>query len=82
MHLQANESSAVNVASIIHSGIPDADGHVIPSNITEGSARLVNAHGRRKPFDVKAHAAIFNVQTATCMEPCPDCDSMILVLSI
>ena len=30
VHLQANESSAVNVASIIHSGIPDAEGHVIP----------------------------------------------------
>lgn len=80
IHLEADESTSVNIASIIHSGNPDRDGKTIPGNITEGSARLVSQRGSRKPTNIKAHAAIFNVATATCWEVCNTCDHIVYVL--
>ncbi len=80
LHLEANESTAVDMAELIHSGTPDADGNVIPANATLGSARLTNPQGR-KPMDIKIGAGIFNVALATCWEPCPECDDIEYVLA-
>ncbi len=80
IHLDSNESRSVDLSSIISSRLPDADGHVIPVTVKEESARLINARGRRKPMEIRAHAAVFNVETATCREPCPLCDNVVYVL--
>lgn len=82
VHLDVNASLSINIESLIKSGVPDADGNVIPSNVTQGSAQLVNPHHRRDPLDIHAHESVFNVETATCNEPCPICDSVIYVTAI
>ncbi|WP_353070544.1 Ig-like domain-containing protein (plasmid) [Tunturibacter empetritectus] len=77
IHLEPNESRAINLASLINSKVADADGHTIPNNVMEGSARLTNSKGRRTVMGTKAHVSIFNVETATCKEPCEDCDNVV-----
>lgn len=79
IHLASNETQTLNLASLINTRLPDADGNIIPRSAVKGSARLTNPLGRRTSMDIKANAAIFNVQTATCRVPCPVCDDVTAV---
>ncbi len=79
LNLGQGESKEINLASLIHSGLPDANGHIIPAGITDGSARLINTAGRRVPMQTMANEGVFNVETATCREPCPTCDGVVAV---
>lgn len=81
IHLEANASYSMNIRSLIASGKPDANGKIIPSNAVQGSARLINPRDMRATMDIHAHLSVFNVETATCMEPCPECDSIIYVIA-
>lgn len=74
IHLPANGSSALSVAWLIKSGLPDADGNTIPTNITQGSGKLTSAKRETDRLQVSMHIGVFNVRTATCTCPCVYCD--------
>lgn len=73
VHLAANASTMIDIMMLIETQRPDADGHTIPSTVTEGSAIIESSAGRRTPVNVVASGGIFNVQTGTCGETCITC---------
>ncbi|MFZ0821658.1 MAG: hypothetical protein WAM91_16455 [Candidatus Acidiferrales bacterium] len=74
IHLPANGSATLSMASLIKSGQPDPDGNSIPANITQGSAKLTSATRETARLQVSMHTGIFNVRTATCTCCCDTCD--------
>jgi len=73
IHLNANASTIMNVATLIREQKPDASGNIIPSDVTEGSATLMGPHDSFDDIYVVTSASIFNVRTATCGPDCSTC---------
>jgi hypothetical protein len=63
-----------NVSEIVHSQLPDVDGNRIPSAIDEGSAEIAGLRGEAEEILVGVNAGIYNVQKATCGNPCNVCN--------
>lgn len=74
IHLSANASVTIDVAFLIKSGKPDADGNTIPTNVVQGSAKLSGPRGDMDIIDVALHGAVFNVRTGTCTCACVYCN--------
>jgi hypothetical protein len=54
--------------------LPDVDGNRIPSAIDEGSAEIAGLRGEAEEILVGVNAGIYNVQKATCGNPCNVCN--------
>jgi Bacterial Ig-like domain (group 2) len=65
-----------NVSEIIHNQLPDADGKVIPSTVHDGSAEIAGTRGEAEEILVEISAGIYNVQKATCGDPCNVCNGI------
>jgi hypothetical protein len=75
VHLAANASVTLSIASLIKSGAPDANGNTIPITAVQGSSKLTGASGTDMDIiDVAMHGAIFNVRTGTCTCYCAYCN--------
>ncbi|HLW97809.1 MAG TPA: hypothetical protein VKR82_04125 [Candidatus Acidoferrales bacterium] len=74
IHLSVNASVTIDIASLIKSGKPDADGNTISTDIVQGSAKLSGPRGDMDIIDVALHAAVFNVRTGTCTTSCNYCN--------
>lgn len=66
VRLEAQASTTIDMAALIAGQVPDADGHVIPPNIREGSVMFASAKGLTEWMTLAASGGVFNVQTATC----------------
>jgi Bacterial Ig-like domain (group 2) len=73
LHLGPQTSTMIDMAMLIAENEPDPDGHVIPSNIEEGSAEFASAKGRNEQITLVIAAGIYNVSTATCGGGCINC---------
>jgi hypothetical protein len=62
VHLAARQSVMLNVMEIIKAQRPDAEGNVIPSSITRGSAVVTGPHNETDKIDVTVNAATLSVQ--------------------
>ena len=74
VRLEANSSATLNIFDILHSGVPDADGHTIPIDTEEGSAVLEGEAGETEYIDVTTTNAIYDVGHATCAFTCTNCN--------
>lgn len=63
-----------NVSEIVHSQLPDVDGNRVPSTVDEGSAEIAGSRGEAEEILVGVNAGIYNVQKATCGNPCNVCN--------
>jgi hypothetical protein len=66
IHLGPRATHMFNVSEIVRRQLPDVEGNVIPSGITEGSAELMGAQGEVDSILVAMDAGIYNVRKATC----------------
>ncbi len=76
LHLAPGETRVFNVKAIQRDQIPDADGHVLPTTITEGSALLSVVKGETEKMPVVTSVATFNVRNATCGPSCISCNGI------
>ena len=67
---------ALNVSEIIDNQIPDPDGNIIPPTIHEGSAEIAGSGGEAEQILVGIAAGTYNVQKATCGNPCTTCNGI------
>lgn len=73
LHLVAGETYMLDVKDLIAMQQPDADGNIIPRDVTEGSAQIAGPKGQAQEIRIGASAGVFNVQTATCGGHCLIC---------
>ncbi len=74
VHLDAQESTMIDMAMFIEMRQPDADGNLFPAGVREGSAVFASAKGMREPMTLSVSQGTFNVQAATCGIPiCISC---------
>jgi hypothetical protein len=79
IHLAANASLTISIASLIKSGQPDAAGNTIPITTVQGSSKLTGPSGTDMDLiHVSMHSAIFNVRTGTCFCECNFCNYVCL----
>lgn len=76
IHLAPQQDYELDLATLVHSALPDANGSIIPQSITEGSATLADAHDPRNHILMASASAVFNVRTATCSPTCQECDGV------
>jgi hypothetical protein len=76
VHLEPRSDYELDLATLIHSGLPDSQGTVIPQSITEGSAILADAKDELNKIFVTLNAGVFNVRTATCGVTCQTCNGV------
>jgi len=65
-----------NVSEIIHNQLPDVDGSLVPLTVHEGSAEIAGSSGETEGILVGITAGIYNVQKATCGNPCTTCNGI------
>ncbi len=65
-----------NVSEIVRSQIPDVDGSLIPPTVHEGSAEIAGSRGETEQIAVAIAAGTYNVQKATCGDPCTVCNGV------
>ena len=63
-----------NISDVIRSGVPDAEGNVMPVGAQEGSAVLMGSRSKIENILVAVDAATHNVKKATCGSQCWSCD--------
>jgi hypothetical protein len=76
VHLEPRSDYELDLATLIHSGLPDSQGTVIPQSITEGSAILADAKDELNKIFVALNTGVFNVRTATCNNQCQTCNGV------
>ncbi len=77
IHLEPRGSRFFNISSLIKDQMPDPSGHVIPLNITEGSAILSGVHAENERILVDFDAGTYNVLKATCSYHCVYCTGFV-----
>lgn len=82
LHLEPRATLMFNISEILHGGIPDGDGNIVPEGVHEGSAELSGSQGEGQHILVNLDAPTYNVTKATCTQYCHTCmgyvNSMIL----
>lgn len=76
IHLEPEDSTMVMLSEVKRQNQPDPDGNVLPADLKEGSAVLLDAKRGIDHFQTVAAAGIFNVADATCGSPCPQCQML------
>jgi hypothetical protein len=74
IHLGPYETYNLDMASLVHSRVPDPSGALIPSNIVMGSAVLSGKGREADTISVAVSASVFNVRSATCGGQCVTCN--------
>jgi hypothetical protein len=77
LHLESRASRFLTIASIIRDQAPDINGQVIPSSITNGSARISGVQADNEQILVDIDSGTFNVRKATCSYYCISCDGAV-----
>jgi Bacterial Ig-like domain (group 2) len=73
LHLAPRQTYNLDMMTLVKSRVPDADGNLIPDNITGGSAMLIGPKGELDSMTVVTSASTYNVRNATCYPICVDC---------
>lgn len=73
VHLEPQASTMIDMAMLIATHQPDANGNTIPSNIQEGSAQFSSAKGKGENITLVVAGGLYNVADATCGTVCIDC---------
>jgi len=76
VHLGPKATQKVNLAQVVHSDVPDAEGHVIPAGVQAGSAKIVGSKAEDQSIEVAMTSGIFNASTGTCYQQCITCDGV------
>lgn len=63
-----------NISEIVNSGVPDAEGNVIPVLVNEGAAMVYGSLGENQRILVAMDSGVYNVQKATCQWYCINCN--------
>jgi uncharacterized protein YjdB len=64
------------VSEIVNSQAPDGDGKLVPLTVHEGSAEISGVGGETQQILVGIAAGTYNVQKATCGNPCTTCNGI------
>lgn len=70
-------TKALNISTLIKSGIPDAEGNVVPLSVHEGSAAISGSRGENEPIQIALDAATYNTRKATCGHYFITCDGVV-----
>jgi hypothetical protein len=73
IHLEPRATHQFNVSEIVQNQIPDAEGHIVPATVHEGSAEISGARGENESILVAIDGGTYNVRKATCSETCTTC---------
>lgn len=73
LHLDAYASLNLDMAQLIASQQPDAEGRVIPLETKQGSVMISSPQGLTAPIQLNLNTLVFNVSTATCSYYCICC---------
>src|SRR5260370_2377798 len=76
IHLGARQSYNLDMMSLVRSRVPDANGTLIPSYITSGSALLSSPKSEMETISVAISASVYNVRNATCGQICNTCNGV------
>lgn len=76
IHLDARATRTFNISEIVESGIPDAEGDVVPDGIQHGGAKITGSHADNEHILVAIDAGTYNVRKATCGQYCQTCDGV------
>jgi len=80
MRLDARATHTFNISEIVHSGLPDSEGNVIPVAIQSGKAEIGGPLGENQLVLVTMDSGIYNVRKATCgAPPCETCNGFMSV---
>jgi hypothetical protein len=76
MHLGPRATQSFNISEIANSGMPDAEGNIVPAGVHEGSAEISGSLGENEHILVAMDAGIYNVRKAICGPPtnCETCN--------
>ena len=80
LHLAPRATTSLSVASLIRDQTPDVNGVIIPTTITEGSARISGIHADNEFILVDMDAGTYNVRKGTCSYYCVSCNGAISAL--
>jgi hypothetical protein len=76
VHLDANGMAMLDIKEIVAKAQPDANGHLLPQDATEGSLVIENVAGHKVPMSIVMSGGIYNPLKATCgpiTETCNGC---------
>jgi hypothetical protein len=76
IHLDARQTFNLDLMTLVRSRIPDANGVLIPENISSGSAMLIGPKGDFDNMTIVASASTYNVRNATCYPICLSCNGI------
>jgi hypothetical protein len=71
--LGAGATRSLDLAQIIRSQTPDAEGNVIPAGIHDGGMEVHGSQGEQEQILIAVDAGIYNAQKATCYQGCNSC---------
>ncbi|MFZ0745351.1 MAG: hypothetical protein WAM85_13150 [Terracidiphilus sp.] len=76
IHLEARSTRTFNISDIVESGIPDADGDVIPATVHDGGAEIMGSNAENEHILVNIDSGVYNVRKATCGLYCQSCNGV------
>lgn len=76
VHLEGRNTRTFNISEIIESGIPDAEGNIIPDGTLTGGAQLMGKNADNEHILVAMDAGTYNVRKATCGTYCQTCNGV------
>jgi hypothetical protein len=76
MSLAPGVEQMVDLKMLVMQGVADPNGHQLPVDVQEGSAKLEAPGGDNGRMRLIVVGATYNVQTATCVFRCVDCNGV------
>lgn len=77
IQLGPRATQTFNISELLHTGIPDAEGNVLPAGIHEGSAEISGPQGENEHILVSMDTGVYNVLKAICGVYCQTCNGVV-----
>lgn len=77
VRMEPRATHTFNISEIVQNRVPDAQGNLVPLGVHEGSAEIAGTQGEQEHITVAMEAGIYNVEKATCGNPCATCDGLV-----
>ena len=77
VHMEPRATHVFNISEILHSGLQDSQGNVIPAAVQSGSAEIAGLEGEQQHILVTMDAGVYNVRKAICGNNCLVCNGVV-----
>lgn len=76
VHLEPRATRTFTVSEIVKSGLPDANGNVVPSDVLQGGAKISGSQADNEAILIAMDAGTYNVRKGTCIAYCQTCSGV------